>query len=184
MSYDEADKPVTRQAIEAVNRSGRNKVTGKLRIALTQMVWAGSRRADAAREAGMSNHGLREALKKPHVKAYYLAELGTLRESERAKTFHRLCDLRDQDENKNAAVAAAKALEQIADEAVVRNAGVTATPGVVIKMVTLVQAQSPAQPPTLTIENEPTVELRIEPPQPAPRLVDERGQPIFTMPPR
>src|SRR5215469_10685006 len=82
----------------------------------------------------MSIHGLRAALRKPHVKAWYLAELGVLRESERPKTFHRLCDLRDQDENKNAAVAAAKALEQISDEPLRSNATVT-SPGVTIRIV-------------------------------------------------
>ena len=121
----------TRQALEAVNRSYPGKVTGRLRAALLDMVWKGSRRDDAAKANSMSIHGLREALRKPHVKAFYLAELGVLRESERPKTFHRLCDLRDQDENKNAAVAAAKVLEQISDAEVVRPSN-SPTPGVTI----------------------------------------------------
>ena len=124
----------TRQAIEAVNRSYPGKVTGRLRAALLDMVWKGSRRDDAAKANSMSIHGLREALRKPHVKAFYLAELGVLRESERPKTFHRLCDLRDQDENKNAAVAAAKALEQISDEPLRSNPTVT-SPGVIIRVL-------------------------------------------------
>jgi hypothetical protein len=106
----------TRQALEAVNRSYPGKVTGRLRAALLDMVWKGSRRDDAAKANNMSIHGLREALRKSHVKQFYLAELGVLRESERPRTFHRLCDLRDQDENRNAAVAAARTLEQICDE--------------------------------------------------------------------
>jgi hypothetical protein len=126
--------PPTRQALEAVNRSYPGKVTGRLRAALLDMVWKGSRRDDAAKANSMSIHGLREALRKPHVKAFYLAELGVLRESERPKTFHRLCDLRDQDENKNAAVAAAKALEQISDEPLRSNATVT-SPGVTIRIL-------------------------------------------------
>jgi hypothetical protein len=105
------------------------------------MVWQGARRAEAAKIGGMTDHSLRAALRKPHVKAWYLAELGVLRESERPKTFHRLCDLRDQDENKNAAVAAAKALEQISDEPLRSNATVT-SPGVIIRVL----VPQPAQP--------------------------------------
>jgi hypothetical protein len=127
----------TRQALEAVNRSYPGKVTGRLRAALLDMVWKGSRRDDAAKANSMSIHGLREALRKPHVKAFYLAELGVLRESERPRTFHRLCGLRDQDENKNAAVAAAKALEQISDEPLHSNATVT-SPGVTIRILNVV----------------------------------------------
>jgi len=124
--------PPTRQALEAVNRSYPGKVTGRLRAALLDMVWKGSRRDDAAKANSMSIHGLREALRKPHVKAFYPAELGVLRESERPKTFHRLCDLRDQDENKNAAVAAAKALEQISDEQLLARSSNAPSPGVTI----------------------------------------------------
>ena len=57
----------TRQALEAVNRSYPGKVTGRLRAALLDMVWKGSRRDDAAKANNMSIHGLREALRKPHV---------------------------------------------------------------------------------------------------------------------
>jgi hypothetical protein len=131
----------TRQALEAVNRSYPGKVTGRLRAALLDMVWKGSRRDDAAKANSMSIHGLREALRKPHVKAFYLAELGVLRDSERPRTFHRLTALRDQDENKNAAVAAAKALEQISDEPLRSNATVT-SPGVIIRVL----VPQPAQP--------------------------------------
>ena len=132
----------TRQAIEAVNRSYPGKVTGRLRAALLDMVWKGSRRDDAAKANSMSIHGLREALRKPHVKAFYLGELGVLRDSERPKTFHRLCDLRDQDENKNAAVAAAKVLEQISDPELAKPSNLP-TPGVTIRIVNVSSPPSP-----------------------------------------
>jgi hypothetical protein len=121
----------TRQALEAVNRSYPGKVTGRLRAALLDMVWKGSRRDDAAKANNMSIHGLREALRKPHVKQFYLAELGVLRESERPRTFHRLVELRDQNININGAVAAAKVLEQISDIEVARPSN-TPSPGVTI----------------------------------------------------
>ena len=139
----------TRQALAIQGRSHRMQVTGRLRAALTAMVWQGARRAEAAKIGGMTDHSLRAALRKPHVKSWYLAELGVLRESERPKTFHRLCDLRDQDENKNAAVAAAKALEQISDEPL-RSKPTIASPGVTIRIVNV---SSP--PPRIIDAGEP-----------------------------
>jgi hypothetical protein len=135
---DSTDTPPTRQALAVQGRSGRMQVTGRLRTTLTAMVWQGARRAEAAKISRMTDHSLRAALRKPHVKAWYLAELGVLRESERPKTFHRLCDLRDQDENKNAAVAAAKALEQITDDQQT-NTKQTVSPGVTIRIVNISQ---------------------------------------------
>lgn len=124
--------PATRQALAAKDRSAPGKVTGRLRTAIEQMVWHSARRADAATTAGMTDHSLRTALKKAHVLAYMRAELGALRESERPRTLNRLAELRDQDENKNAAVSAAKALEQLSDEAYRTPAGPITAPGLVI----------------------------------------------------
>jgi hypothetical protein len=125
----------TRQALAAQNRSLPNRVTGKLRRAITEMVWSGARRADAAEAAGMTDHFLRAALKKPHVIAFYRQELGVLRESGRAKTFHRLEALRDQDDNKAAAVKACQVLEQIADDPVKASISRSIAPGFVIQIV-------------------------------------------------
>ena len=106
----------TRQAIEAVDRSFPGKVTGKLKRALDAMIWDGLKRDDAAREAGMSVHGLREALKRPHVKQYYKAALVVLRDNEQARNVHALIEVRDQQTNQMARVQAVKALEQLSDE--------------------------------------------------------------------
>jgi hypothetical protein len=92
------------------------KVTGKLKAALDAMIWQAARRSDAALLAGLTDHSLRAALKKPHVMAHYLAECEVLRLSGRAKRLHRLDELATQDGNKNAAVAAIKAAESIADD--------------------------------------------------------------------
>jgi len=107
------DEP-TRQAIAAKDRSGKLTVSGKLQRALDLML-EGSRRDDAAKQAGMTPHGLREALKKPHVRAYWNGGLQVMRESERAKNVLALADVRDTSDNDMARVSAAKALEQIAD---------------------------------------------------------------------
>jgi hypothetical protein len=107
----------TRQAIAAKERSGKLTVTGKLKVAIDLMLFEGSRRADAATAAGMTDHGLREAFKKPHVKQYYNAGLQVLRESERARNILSLVAVRDGEGHTNpmARVSAAKALEQIAE---------------------------------------------------------------------
>jgi len=109
------DKPITRQAIAAQNRSGKLTVSGKLKGALDEMLYKGSRRADAAKVSGMTDHGLREALKKPHVKAYYNAGLEVLRTSETARNIFSLAQVRDTSDNGMAVVSAAKTLEQLAE---------------------------------------------------------------------
>jgi hypothetical protein len=106
----------TRQAIAAKDRSGRMTVTGKLKVALDLMLFDGSRRDDAAKAAGMTIHGLREAFKKPHVKAYYNHGLVVLRESERARNIKRLTEIRDKADNMPA-VQAIKELELTPEQA-------------------------------------------------------------------
>jgi hypothetical protein len=101
----------TRQSIEAKGRSAPGRVTGKLRIAIAEMVWSGDKRAQAAEKAGLRDHSLREALKKPHVKQAYLQELETLRTSERARNIHAAVDVRDNSENQAARIHAAKFIE-------------------------------------------------------------------------
>lgn len=59
-----------RQALAVAGRSSRGRVTGKLRAAIEAMVWEGSCRPDAAKAAGLKDHSLREALRKPHVRAF------------------------------------------------------------------------------------------------------------------
>lgn len=108
--------PATRQAVEAHDRSAPGQVTGRLAKALACMVWDGNTRDQAAAAAGMSVHGLREALRKPHVKAHLKAELQVLRDSERARNIHALADVRDHAKNATARVAAARALEGLSEE--------------------------------------------------------------------
>ena len=113
---DETQLP-TRQAIAAMDRSAPLKVTGKLKVAIDNMVWKGARRATAAKQAGMTDHSLRAALKKPHVKAAYLSELQVLRESERARNILTMIEVRDGKGHSNpmARLNAAKTLEGLDD---------------------------------------------------------------------
>jgi hypothetical protein len=105
----------TPQAIAAQDRSEPRRVTGKLKAAIDRLVWFGDKRADAATAAGMTDHGLRSALRKPHVLGYLRNELALLREGERPRSIHRLAELRDQDDNRAAAVKAIQVLEQLTD---------------------------------------------------------------------
>jgi hypothetical protein len=147
-------KPITRQAIAAKDRSGKLTVSGKLKVALDEMLFKSSHRADAAIVAGMTDHGLREAFKKPHVKAYYNAGLEVLRTSERARNISSLAKVRDKSDNDMAVVSAAKALEQLAEPngpgglgGGRRGAGwcidLSESPGVVIHII----RPEPEQPP-------------------------------------
>lgn len=154
------DEP-TRQAIAAKDRSAPMKVTGRLRAAILEMVWKGARRTEAAEAAGMTDHSLRAALKKPHVLAFMRGELGALRESERPRTLNRLAALRDQDENKNAAVSAAKALEQLSDIADERPTGASSSPGLTIRIVS---APAPAPLVDVTpVRGADTTQTRLQP---------------------
>jgi hypothetical protein len=107
----------TRQAAAIPGRSARNKVTGKLKTALDLMVWENLRRKEAAEKAGLADASLRFAFRKPHVMAYYHAELAALRNNLRAHNVHRLDKIADGSANDMAKVAAVKALEIIADQA-------------------------------------------------------------------
>jgi hypothetical protein len=110
------------------------------------MVWSGARRADAAKTAGMTDHSLRAALRKPHVIGFYRSELGVLRESGRARIFHRLEALAEQDDNKAAAVKACQVLEQIADDPVKSGSrGGSTQPGFVIQIVNAPAVPAPQQ---------------------------------------
>lgn len=91
------------------------KITAKVRAAISIMVWEGLKRADAAAKAGLKDNSLYVALRKPDVRALYVSECETLRLSGRARRIHRLDQLAEQDENRNAAVAAIKAAEGLND---------------------------------------------------------------------
>jgi len=140
------DLTPTRQAIAAQNRSGKLAVSGKLKVALDAMLFIASCRTDAAKAAGMKDHSLREAMKKPHVKAYLNAGLEVLRTSERSKNIFALARVRDTSENGMAVVSAAKALEQLSDVNAVAGAAAQSAPGVVIQIIApapLQQARGP-----------------------------------------
>lgn len=122
------------QPISALKQTKIERVTGKVRNAIEAMVWQALPRAEAAQAAGLSEHGLYKALRKPPVKAYYLSECEVLRTSGRARRIHRLEAMLEQDENKAAVINAALALDRLSDE-VLTGRGAQSMPGLQIVVI-------------------------------------------------
>jgi hypothetical protein len=122
----------SRQKLAARDRSLPLKVTGRLKVAIEAMVWQAASRKDAAAIAGMTDHSLRQALRRSHVMHHYLRECEVLRQSGKAKRLHRLEEIAASDKNQNAAVAAIKAAEQLEEQAQIHARGMQAAPGLVI----------------------------------------------------
>lgn len=120
-----------------------NRVQGRLKAALDKMVWEGLRYDEAARELKFTVSAMRKALSRPHVLAYINAEKQVLRASVSPKNIHRLVEIRDAADNMPA-VNAIKLLEELGDDHSQRGSGASASPGVTIRVVTVVQ-QAPVQ---------------------------------------
>lgn len=133
----------------------RLEVRGRLRAALDKMVWEGAELVDACRAVEFSPSAMRKALCRPHVLAYVNKERQVLRASIAPKNIHRLREIRDADNNMPA-VNAIKVLEQLGEDQSAREAGVSASPGVTIRIVNIVQQSAGAEPhnPLKSIENE------------------------------
>lgn len=125
------------------------RITAKIRAAIDAMVWHALPRKDAAAKAGISEHGLYKALRKPPVRALYLSELEVLRTSERARNIHRLIAIRDKADNMPA-VQAIDRLERLEEQGSISRAA-QQLPGFVI----VVQSQSPHMPHMREIEAKP-----------------------------
>jgi hypothetical protein len=128
------------------------KVSGRLKLALDCMVWKGLTRKEAAKEANLTEHALYCALRKVHVKRYYLEACEVLRLSGRARRILRLDELAHQDENRNAAVAAIKAVEEMGSD---QQAQFARQPQVVPGLQIVIVASPPPEPEPLTIDIEP-----------------------------
>jgi hypothetical protein len=137
-----------------VSRSAKGKVTGRLKLALEFMVWGGLKRGEASEKAKLTDDGLRRALKKRHVLAFYLQECETLRVSGRARRIHRLEELSEQNSNMQAAVNANRALENMAEDAAAA-AGIVRPAGMLIVVVDGQGRPLPVQPAPRVIENDP-----------------------------
>lgn len=71
------------------------RISRKVKRAIDLMVMDGRHRADAAKEAGIAEHSLYVALRKPHVLAYRNTLLGVLRTSAASRTLAKAEELMD-----------------------------------------------------------------------------------------
>ena len=117
----------------ARNKTPAPRVTKRIREAIDVMVERGLDYQHAAAEAGLTTRHLRFQLSKPHVAAYYREQCHVFRASTTARNIHRLCQIRDADDNMPA-VNAIKALELLGDEQT-NNKQTNASPGVTINIV-------------------------------------------------
>jgi hypothetical protein len=116
---DEAEKPsqeLTTQQRAAIGKTSPNGVSGRLKVALDDMTWNGTPWEEAARKANLTVRAMRLAMKRPVVLKYLRAERGILLASLSAGNLHALRNLRNQDENRAAAVQAARTLEGLTSE--------------------------------------------------------------------
>lgn len=109
------------------------RIRGKLREAIECMITEGLDRVEAAKKVALSPRAMRAALGKPHVIRYVQERRVNFRAELCGRNEYRLGELRDQNENKMAAVSAIKVLEQLdREESVKPTHNRNVTPGVVV----------------------------------------------------
>jgi hypothetical protein len=127
--------PPSRQKIQAQTASARNKVTGALKIALDLIIHEGLNWEDAATQAKLQVRTMRLAMRRPHVLQYLRAERQVLLASVVAQNPRRLQQLRDQDDNRAAAVRAAATLEAMHDSPTAQAGAMNVKPGLTIQII-------------------------------------------------
>jgi len=145
--------PIEQPAAQFKGKDGRKlTIPRRIRTAIDRMVWHGMTRAAAAEAAGLKDNSLYVALRRPEVKSYYLSECEVLRTSGRARRIHRLEQMVEQDDNKQAVVNAVRALELMGDDEGMAANRANSLPGL---QIVVVQTGTPlTQPQPLTIEND------------------------------
>jgi hypothetical protein len=114
-------------------RDGRSvpRMTPQVRAACDLMIYEALPWEQAAVKAGVPARSMRRALHRPYVLKYLRDERQVLLAAISTATPMRLAQLRDQDENRNAAVNAARTLEGL-DADMPMRAGQASAPGFVI----------------------------------------------------
>ena len=116
---DDIDKPsqeLTTQQRAAIGKSKPNGVSGRLKAALDDMIEQGTPWEQAAVKSNLTVRAMRLALKRPAVIGYLREARRVWLSSATGQNLHALARVRDQDENKAAAVQAARSLEGLASE--------------------------------------------------------------------
>lgn len=109
-------QPPARTETPDRSKSAKGKVQGRLKVALSRMIWEGVSDNRAAAETGITVVALRLAMKKPFVKEWLRRERDVVKTRELGRNLHALISVRDQEANQNARVAAVRAIEQLATE--------------------------------------------------------------------
>lgn len=104
----------------------------RLKTILDRMVWEGVTWMEAARDAHYHPANMRKALAQPHVMRYLREQRQVFRASASARNIHRAVEIRDQDENKTAAIQAIRYLDGVGDSEAQRDGARQVTPGVVV----------------------------------------------------
>ena len=107
------------------------------------MVWHGKPFDQAATETGLTTRAMRLALAKPHVMAFYRAEMQVLRSSHEPRSIIRLAEIREAANNMPAVQAAKHLLENAQTNS---SSSVATSPGVTIRILnqTALVATAPA----------------------------------------
>lgn len=113
-------------------------LSGKLRLALNYMIWGPENGMalewqEAARRAGLRVRTMRLAIQKPHVRQYLNEQRRALLAASSAQNISRAAAIRDQDDNKMAAVNAIKLLES--GDVFGGDAAPVRTPGICIQII-------------------------------------------------
>lgn len=99
------------------------------------MIYEGLDWKEAAAKANLSTHRMRVALETAHVQRYVREQKQVFRAAASAKNIHRAVQIRDQDENRTAAIQAIRYLDGIGEEqAAGGTAGSKVVPGVVVQI--------------------------------------------------
>jgi hypothetical protein len=145
-----------RKPAEPLRRSPAARVQGKLAVALALMVDEGCPMSEAAQQAGMTTHAVREAFAKPHVLEYVRKRRQMLLASVNTRNIQRLAEIRDAADNMPA-VNSVLALERMAGDATSTPGGsLSHSPGVTI---VINSGQSDERQPVKT-----TIDLTANPP--------------------
>ena len=135
------DQQLTTTAPNPHHQALAKRLTARVRQAVELMVWDGKPYNEAATEAGLTVRAMRLALARPHVMAFYKAELQVLRTSEEPRSIHRLAQIREAANNMPAVVAAKHLLEL--EQTNTSNSNAT-SPGVTIRIVNQTALVTPA----------------------------------------
>lgn len=128
-AIDHAGPPKAASKLIKISEDRALLVRGKLKKALDLIVWQGKSWQNAAIESGLTTQAVRKALAKQHVQLYLKQQRQVFRASVSGQNIHRAVEIRDQDENRTAAIQAIKYLDGIADHEQ-NGAARAVTPGV------------------------------------------------------